>query len=291
MVLEGIFFMDVDVLIIGGNLTGLLSSYIFREKNTDVCLLEKNNIEDMINKQKEFDIVTQNQLMLLYNSFQAIDYFQLALEGIYKLANIINNLGNDCDFIRNPSINFMEKESLFVYKFGTSINAKKLMNELLNYHKNNEIPLYENSEIKEIEINKGRIIVALNNKQNFTCKKLLICDRAFSELYFDVPISIDVKEYYSLFDTQLNTNISIDGKENTVEYKYYLTPIIGYHVNPLLTVENKEKPFIDIHNIYPDVYFNIANNDILLSIMGSIVLGNKFLEVEDNRLRVFKSFY
>src|SRR5690606_31074219 len=119
---------------------------------------------------------------------------QLSLEGLYKLCDIIKHLDNDCELIRRPIINFkVHKEKNekyltlpFEYTANTSLNTRKLMHELLNYHNKHEIIIYDNCVIKEIEISQD-ICVKLNNNTNIRCKKLLLCDIEFSKLYFDFP--------------------------------------------------------------------------------------------------------
>jgi|SRR5690554_731748 len=289
--------INTDILIIGSNLCGLLSSYIFADKNIDIIIVESEKVIDIINKQSEYVQIENehNQLLSLLNIYQTIDFFKMSLEGIYKLNSIVTQMTNDCEFRRKPSINFkidkINREKYltfpFIYKSGTTINTKKLIKELLNYLKRKNISIHYNLDIVDIEIIKNKVKVLLNNGNRIECKKLLVCKRNFSELYFNLPKKHDINSNYSIINTRVYKDIFI-GVENSLEYKYYISPIIKYHINTFFSSSNRHLPYIDIHDIYPQVYFNVSNRDILSSIIGAEILRNNYLGKYDKRLKIYK---
>ncbi len=112
--------IEVDVLIIGGGVTGALSAYIFNEKEIDVAVIERGEIgsESTLASTSilHYEIDTDLKKLCSYlDEVQAIDAFRFTLEAVYKLEDIVNHLEDDCEFIRRPSFYYTNNKDQIDY--------------------------------------------------------------------------------------------------------------------------------------------------------------------------------
>lgn len=103
----------------------------------------------------------------------------------------------------------------------------------------------------------------------------------------DIDISIDNKnlsndianDKYKLLETKLENMFPlIQNKE--IEYKF----------NNLIIESEDGLPYIGCHEEYPNIYFNIGigSNSLMYGLIGSMLLLNKYIGVDDKRMDLFK---
>jgi hypothetical protein len=283
--LEGHFFMTCyyDVIILGGNLNGILSSSIIKEKGLSVCYLDSERLLNNFHT----SVIDRGINKLLDNPYHTWDYFQISLEAIYKLTDIIKLLDNDCEFTRYPLLSFKAKpldnnNSLLlpftnlIYQGGTKVNYQKLMNELLKYCQENNIDVIDNTEIASIEIEVDYILLKTKVKQ-LTCKKLIISSRSDSKLFFERPKA----NFYNNISKDNKYNISQNHKKNEVEYFF----------NQSSYLKTEDLPYISLHEDYHNIFFNIGNDEILTSVIGTILFLEMYECNKGKRIDLFQQIY
>jgi len=341
--------IEVDVLIIGGGLSGAISAYLFHEKKINIAVIERNRI---VNKsinastsihQYEIDRDLK-KLETYFDEIETFDAFLFTLESLYKLDDITEKLENNCDYIRRPSFfytNIEEKNSKYCnedklnadnirkeyikngfklplcseilsYKSGVEVNPIKLTNEIFKYCTKHNIPIYGETAAYEFIIEDEGVIVVTKDSKRIKSKKVLITSNDDSSIFFDKPYttltrSLELMDgFYDLNDCPY-TNLSTEDKVGfeitpndinridnhyLAQYKYQIIEKreIEYHINGLYTNTNNEFPFIDNHKDYPNIYFNIGigSDSLLYSLMGAILLSEKYLGIDNERLEFFK---
>ncbi len=314
--MEGIFLcipeldsdLVVDVLIIGGGITSALTAYIFKEKEINTAII---NSEPVFNNNAEIydDIDTGlNKTLTNLNSYQKIDLFSLFLESLYKFTDIINHLDDNCDFVRKPNIycdgnldNLSKftlpfSSNLLSYNSGTSVNLGKLEKQLYRYLSKNKVPVFENTTVYEINMSNCETQVVTTDKKQIKCKKLIMVNPSTSRLFFDKPDKLIIKSLhkvsgslYQMQDRYLYTN-------GMSELKYYFIPVLNnkgvtYHFNDLSLNHDDTYPYIAVDEEYPNVYYNIEmdKEPFLFSLMGAMLLSEKYLGNDDKRLELLKN--
>lgn len=176
---------EVDVLIIGGGITGVSTLYNLRDTNLNVMLVEQNKIgfsttgnstgkltflqNDLLNKIRE-----------KYNDNVASLYLKSQINTIENIINTIKTEKIDCDLEQVDSYMYTEKSSeideikslesflldngIEVYhddidivegKYTVNVKNTYIFNPIKFVYgllKNNEFPVYENTSIKNIEL-------------------------------------------------------------------------------------------------------------------------------------------
>lgn len=100
--------IDVDVLIIGGGMTGLNCAYGLRDSKLKVCLVEQNRIGMGVSSRTTGKINYLQECIYSdlekFNSFDtAKNYLESQLEAIKKIRNIIKKEKISCDLDRVAS--------------------------------------------------------------------------------------------------------------------------------------------------------------------------------------------
>ena len=130
--------LSVDILIIGGGLTGLNTAYYLQDK--DICIVEANEIGFgvTLNSTAKINYLQEgiyNQIINDSNELNASIYLKSQKDAIKYLKEIIEKENIDCDFEQVPSylfanskeeINILEKEVSFLKKNGIDIKENEL---------------------------------------------------------------------------------------------------------------------------------------------------------------------
>ena len=95
--------IDTDVCIIGGGITGAITSYYFSKENISCVLLEKRRIAHLSTSvttsllQYELD-GNYSELKQYSKGKDIIRAYKLGLKALKEIDNIINEYGNECDY-------------------------------------------------------------------------------------------------------------------------------------------------------------------------------------------------
>lgn len=207
--------MDCDVLIIGGGITGALTGYYCAKNNINTILLEENLIahESTLSSTSIIHYEIDTDLIRLRSKIgenEATEVFKLCLNSVYELEKIIEELDDDCEFIRRPSFYYSNKEEnykyffnefnirkekgfdvefldgkkekdkysfdfssgIFSYNSGAEVNPVKLSRALLRYNSNNGVRIFEKSKVEEINLEEDPFVI-VNNKK-IRAKKIIM---------------------------------------------------------------------------------------------------------------------
>ena len=186
---------SVDVLIIGGGITGINTLYNLRETNLNVILVEQNRIASSITSRSTGKLsYLQNDLIdKIRNKCGdkiAAKYLHSQIEAIQKIVTIIKKEKLECDLEKVDSIiytnnqeeikklenlrKFLEKNNVKTYNTTNSLIINKYIFKVKDTYIFNPVKyilllankcnnIYENTSIKKIEKNSNYYICYSNN--------------------------------------------------------------------------------------------------------------------------------
>ncbi|MDF2699642.1 MAG: putative oxidoreductase [Haloplasmataceae bacterium] len=176
--------IDTGVLIIGNNLSSVLTAYEFSEKNINTVVIDK----DIIHYHKNTDQLIESECYNLnkYNSVNEsnkMDLFKEILGIVYELDDVNKKLKDKINYSRNPNISYKTERGVnsfqlfseIYYDFGISINKFKLVKELFKFLKKKKVRVYSQTEVVFYSIdNKNNVVVMTNKGYKINCKKIII---------------------------------------------------------------------------------------------------------------------
>lgn len=255
---------EVDVLIIGGGITGINTLYHLRNSNLKVILVEQNKIGYSVTGSSTGKLTyLQNDLIdKIKTSFDknvAIKYINSQKEAINLAVNIINSNNVDCDLTKTPSYIYTNKDSevekmiklekflnscgIKTYKDSNKLVESKYMFKVEDTYMFHPIKylhglikeddeIYEETSIKKIEKKEDYYICYTDNNK-IKAKYVVI---ASHYPYFNMPYLFVVKA--SLEKSYISAS----------PYKTDNISLISY-----------SKPFISIRN-YKDYLLYLSNS-------------------------------
>ena len=141
--------IECDVLIIGGGIAGILTSYYLNNSNLNIVLVERNKILSGITSKMTAKVTLLQDILTKINKNDLELYIKSQLDGINLLKNNINKLNIKCNFKENESYLYTTKES--------NINKLKKLNNIFNKLnipiKNENIPIKELNSLYSINTN------------------------------------------------------------------------------------------------------------------------------------------
>lgn len=226
-----------DVCIIGAGLTGLSTGYYLSKKNMKVTILEANTICSGASGATTGKITSQhglfyNYLINEYGVEFAKKYLQSNENAISEIEKIINDNNIDCDFVRQSSYVFCDKESE-VKQFEEEIQALKRLDFNAIYHDKINIPI---SNFGGIEFQNQ----AMFDPIKYAVGLAKVIEKNNGKIYEESE-AIDIKHENGIY--------KVYTKDNYVESKYV---VIATHF-PI-----KNFPGIYFMKMYQDISYMIA---------------------------------
>ena len=175
---------EVDILIIGGGLTGISTLYHLRNTNLNIMLVEQNKIGTSTTGNSTGKLtILQNDLIdkirNKYNDNTALFYLKSQIDAINNIVNVINKEKISCDLTKTDSYLYTKKDeeidkiksletflnknniktyhdkvNIIDYKYIMNIKNTYIFNPYKFIHgllTNNKFPIYENTSIIKIE--------------------------------------------------------------------------------------------------------------------------------------------
>lgn len=317
--LDGIIFdkpkqlnknIDVDVLIIGGGITGLSTAYHLIGSNLKICVVEKNIIahavssrttgkltylqEDIYSKlkdkanlyyesQKEAieivkDIIEKNHIDCNFNMVDSYVYIDQKdkIKNIKNEENILHELKIDYQSNNNLPIDISCNYAISVNDTAVFHPVKYLIN-LKKIIKKNGIPIYENSCVTSIEKKNNKYICKVNNYIINTSKVVIASHYPF----FLSPLFIPLKTYIE--KSYLSASVVTNTKNFSAITVSEPITSIRYH-------EDKQKYFIYLsgtHNLcnkynYKENFYNLIKKLNQLNLQPSYLWSNEDIMTEDS---------
>jgi len=276
----------VDVLIIGGGMTGISTAYHLRNSSLKVCLVDRNEIGMGISSKTTGKLTYLQDLMYSKISKKHSDgvaktYLNAQIDAIKLVKDIVNDNNIDCNFTKQKSYLFANseievnklkhEEALLKYmnvlvkeeniplnidnKYSISVSDTyyfhpvKYIKSLANICFNNKIEINENTNIKNITRDKDKYICFANDYKIYAKKVVLACHYPFFIIPFFFPIKGYLERSY-ISASLVGENKNISGinisSNNSKSFRYY---------------QNKDNYFIYLngsHNLRSK--YNLKNN-------------------------------
>lgn len=226
--------IEVDVLIIGGGITGLTTAYHLKNSNLSICLVDQDKVAHGVSSK------TTGKL----NYLQEVIYSTLEKEYSYEIANlyyksqrhaikivkdIIEKEQIDCNFEKVSSYVFTDnekemkkliKEKAILESMGEKVNEHKKIDlkldsiyaisvdntavfhplkyllKLKEFCLKNNINIYESTKIYDIKKEKDIFICRANNYEIKTKKVVVACHYPFFLLPYFMPIKTYLEKSY-----------------------------------------------------------------------------------------------
>jgi len=250
--------INVDVLIIGGGITGISTAYHLINSNLKVCLVEKNQVGHGVTSKTtgKLTYLQENiysKLKTYHGKEKSKLYLDSQIEAINIVKNIIEKNKINCNLEKTSSYVFtyskidkINKEINLLNEFNINVKeTKKLPNNkevAKSYYKedtyvfhplkylyklkdiclNNNIDIYENTKI--ISINKENLYICKTENNIIKAKKVIF---ALHYPYFLIPFWTPLKtyiekSYIAAFKVEKNYNFSsINISKPTISTRYH----------------------------------------------------------------------
>ena len=177
--------ISVDILIIGGGITGISTAYNLKDEKLKICLVEQNYIGSGVTSKSTAKInylqeTVYTDICKKYNKQIAKKYYDSQIYAINKINEIIKNENINCDLEKTESFIFTNnKAEINIIK-----NEKKLLKEFGS-------KVYEHSKI-DIQL-KSKYAISVKDTYTFHPIKYLyalkdICQNKGITIYEDTKI-------------------------------------------------------------------------------------------------------
>lgn len=286
------FENEVDILIIGGGITGLTTAYFLKDTNYKVMLIDKSNIGNGITSKTTAKIsYLQGIIYQTITNYFGINtsklYLESQLEAINIIKDIIDRNNISCDLekvdsiiftLENSGVSKIYEEKKILESFNVDVDAVfsenikigikvkdtyvfnpiKYLNKIVELIKD-KINIYENIIARNIKKSGNRFILE-TDKGNIKTKKIIVaCHYPFFILPSLIPLKTYIKrEYVNAAKFKSNkkiTALSIDKNLHSIRfYKDYIIYGSNKHklTNQIDYKKNYEKSQKDFFK-----YFNI----------------------------------
>lgn len=295
--------IDTDILIIGGGITGLTLSYLLKDYQDKVTLIDKYKIGSGVTLKTTAKISYMQGMYYDIKKYHGLSkaklYLKSQIEAMNLIVNIIKTNNIKCDLKKVESILFtldkkgierITKEGEILKKcninvfdvFNDSIKAGIKVSDTYVFHPmkyinalkkivSDNIDIYENTLAKDIKLKNNKWVVRCNNS-------LIVADKVISVHHYPsfiypafIPIKTYIKREYVTAGKVKNTNnytaINID--KNLHSLRFYGDYLIYTSNKQRLTrkidyLNNYQKSISDFKEIFKtDVDYFWMNQDVM----------------------------
>ena len=279
--------LDVDVLIIGGGITGISTAYHLKDANLKICLVDQDIVAHGVSGKTTGKLTFLQELIYStlvdeYSIEIANKYLKSQKEAINIVEQIINENNIDCDYNKVDSyifadsikdMNKIKREKEILEKLGVQVqelndlpislksycaikagdtavfHPVKYLNFLKKLLADKEIPIYERTKILKIKKDDGKYICFTKNNSIRAKKVVLACHYPFFVFPFMFPLKGYLeRSYVSASKVSEHKDVSIINVGNE-------TKSVRYHNS------NDDDYFIYLtgsHNL--DIKYNVKEN-------------------------------
>ncbi|MGN1378975.1 MAG: FAD-dependent oxidoreductase [Bacilli bacterium] len=301
--------INTDILIIGGGIAGLVTTYMLSQNNQNITLIDKNNIGNGITNKTTAKItflqgIIYQTLQKNFNIDISKTYYNSQKEAIKLIEKIINDNKISCDFKKSNSILFtidqkniskIIKEKEILKSFGENIidvnnksikkgfsvdntyvfNPIKFLNGLKKILKK-KINIYENVLATKIKYQNNKFKIITDKGTIIANKIIIACHYPFFTVPMLLPLKTYIKrEYVCAGKTNENKDFNaINIDKNLHSIRYYDNYLIYTSNEHKLTNKiNYENNYVQSINDFKK-YFNL---NIEYNWMNQDIVSNDYL--------------
>lgn len=278
--------IEVDILIIGGGITGISTAYHLINKGLNVCLVDRNKIGQGISSKTTGKITLLQDLMYTklskkHSCLTLREYLNSQKDAIKLIENIVKENNIDCDFVKQKSylfastkedVNKVKHEEELLKYMKVKVNRENIPLNIKNYYAisvddqayfhplkyiyelanicfKDGINIYENTRITKIEKD-GDSILSYVDKYIIKAKKVVLaCHYPFFVIPFLFPLKGYLERSY-ISASKVDSVKSISGintAKNSISFRYHTDNLNNY--------------FIYLNNSHNLAFkFNVKNN-------------------------------
>lgn len=254
--------IEVDVLIIGGGMTGISTAYHLKNSNLKVCLVEKNIIGHGVTARTTGKLTYLQELIYTdlvkeYNKEKAKLYFNSQLEAIKTVENIINKHNIKCNY---------EKVSSYIFTLNKSkvkkIKCEKVLLEEFNVNINEHTTLPDKTKVTYAIETKD---TAVFHPLKYLIDLKNICEKKGILIYENTKILQISKEDVFICKTKDNI-IRAKKVVLALHYPYFLFPFLmpfKTHLEKsyIVATQDNNKFFSAITSEKPTISIRYTNNN------------------------------
>jgi len=253
--------INVNVLIIGGGITGISTAYHLKKSNLSVCVIDRNVIASGVSSKTTGKLTYLQDLIYSkinnYYSFEvAKKYYESQKYAIKLVENIVKSNNIKCDYVKQKSYLFannkwdkekVKKEKILLEKMNVKVgDVKKLPVNLFNYYgisvtdtayfhpvkyinelakisNDSGITIYENTNIINC-VEKDNNYICYTEKNKIIANKVVIaCHYPFFLLPYFFPLKGHLEQsYIAAIKTNENKTVSgINASKSTKSFRYH----------------------------------------------------------------------
>lgn len=235
--------IECEVLIIGGGIDGIICAYNFVENDVDTVLIDKGRVgfesTSVATALLEYQLDEHAQDLKKYlTTNEIVSAYELGLQSLKILENIIEKMGNECHYSKRPTLiysqknldkNELKKETNFrnqygfdtqfldskneIFDFdikagifcengGAEFNPYLFSKQLVEYASEEGLRVYENTQCFDIKYNDKGAVVFTNYGYKITCKKV-ICSTGYDTKIFNHKPLCKMYTSYSVVTNKL----------------------------------------------------------------------------------------
>lgn len=244
--------LNVDVLIIGGGLTGFSVLYELCPTDLKVCLVERNTFGSGVTSKSTAKInylqgIVYSKIKKEVKEESAKKYLKSQLEGIEIIKERIKKHQIDCDlekvssfligrekdqklieeeyqFLKNENLNIQKEKNTLKVEDTYTFHPLKYLDGLINVCKENKSHIYENTCITKMSFEKGRYVCETQNNNRIKAKQVVLaCHYPFELLPFFFPVRTYIEKSYIMALKRENKKLetSITTYPDIVSKRYY----------------------------------------------------------------------
>lgn len=284
--------IEIDILIIGGGITGVTTAFYLKDVDQKIALVEQDKIGYGVTSKTTGKVTYLQECIYQklennYNKNIATRYLESQKEAISLIKNNIENYGIDCSFERVPSyvfthnkkeIKIIQEEKTFLksnhskvkevetlpielpISYGIKVedtyvfHPLKYLDGLVKQLKNIEI--YEHTKVTNIETENDRYVVTANQYRMKTKKIVLACHYPFFLFPYLFPMKTTLERSYIVSGFSKNKHFSaITSKNPTESIRYHNDQVIYLSNSALIGSKiDTEKEFQEVKQSFENLF-------------------------------------
>jgi hypothetical protein len=241
--------IESEVLVLGSGLIGLLMTYYLTKKNIRCVMVNDGFKHDLEDDFYDFD-VELFKLSQFIHPDEHEEFFKKVMDTIYQFDAIIEEVGQDCDYERNPSVVYKSQlqdinkgypiaNGLLTYYSGITFNPRQLSESLKSYCITHGAVIINDAVVDTIDLDDEVEINTKGIRSKIKAKKLVMASELSDFLFTE-----DMLKSY------------LDYSECLIE---------------------DEIPYVGSLDYYPNIYFNLGNLKLLNGLMGANLISDLYI--------------